>query len=97
MFALRHVARNQRQNMVRIASRTFADDAAAINLNFAMPHGVLYENEQVELVRLTSCAGEYGITAGHTPNVSQLAPGLALVYKSKDDEPEKYFVSGKFL
>jgi hypothetical protein len=94
MFALGRVAGS---TLARRGVRTFADDATKITLNFAVPHRVLYENAQVELVRLTSCAGEYGVTAGHTPNVSQLAPGVALVYKSKDAEPEKYFVSGASL
>jgi len=96
MLAFRRVASTQRKAVANVLARSFSDEATNITLNFAMPHGALYENEEVELVRLTSCAGEYGVTAGHTPNVSQLAPGLAMVYKNKDDEPEKFFVSGEW-
>ena len=96
MFALRTIARTQRSTASRFFVRAFSDEASKITLNFAMPHGALYEEEQVDLIRLTSCAGEFGVTAGHTPNVSQLAPGQALVYKNKDEEPEKFFVSGTF-
>jgi hypothetical protein len=93
MFALRRVATTQTATVARIAARSFSD-ASLLTLNFAMPHGAIYTNESVELVRLTSCIGEYGITAGHTPNVSQLAPGLAQIYKTKDAAPDVYFVSG---
>ena len=35
--------------------------------------------------------GEYGITAGHTPIISELKPGLVQIYHNADDaEPEKY-------
>ena len=94
MLALRRLAATQKRTVANVLARSFSDDASKITLNFAMPHGALYEDEQVDLVRLTSCAGEYGVTAGHTPNVSQLSPGLAQVYKNKDGEPDVYFVSG---
>ena len=97
MFALRRVAATQKKTVGNLLARSFSDEASNITLNFAMPHGILYENEEVELVRLTSCAGEYGVTAGHTPNVSQLAPGLARVYKDKDAEPATFFVSGTWF
>ena len=89
---LRRTATRPAANMF---ARAFSDEASNVTLNFAMPHGAIYEDEEVELVRLMSVAGEFGVTAGHTPNVSQLAPGLALVYKTKDAEPDTYFVSGK--
>lgn len=97
MFALRRVAATQKKTVGNLLARSFSDEASNVTLNFAMPHGILYENEEVELVRLTSCAGEYGVTAGHTPNVSQLAPGLARVYKDKDAEPATFFVSGTWF
>ena len=96
MFALRRVVATQKLTVARLAARSFSDNSL-LTLNFAMPHGTIYANEPVELVRLTSCIGEYGVTAGHTPNVSQLAPGLAQVYKTKDAAPDVYFVSGSFF
>lgn len=83
------------------AVRSFADDAAAasdgnLSLTFAVPHRALYEKANVELVRLPSVAGEYGVTAGHTPNVSQLVPGVVRVYAEKDGTPEEWFISGGY-
>ena len=40
--------------------------------------------------------GEYGITAGHTPIVSQLKPGMVSIVHTTGEEAEKYFVSGGF-
>eukprot|EP00941_MAST-03F_sp_MAST-3F-sp1_P001374 g1374.t1 len=80
--------------------RSFADEAAASNdglsLTFAVPHRALYEKAAVELVRLPGVSGEFGITAGHTPNISQLVPGVVRVYPEKEGEPEEWFVSGGY-
>ena len=42
----------------------------------------LYTYIQVDLVNLPGCAGSYGITGlvGHTPNVSQLMPGVSFCF-----------------
>ena len=40
--------------------------------------------------------GEYGITAGHTPVVSQLKPGMVSIVHAAGEEAEKFFVSGGF-
>ena len=50
----------------------------------------------VDLIIVPGVTGEYGITAGHTPIISELKPGLVQIFHSQDDEPEKYFVSGGF-
>ena len=50
----------------------------------------------VDLIIVPGVTGEYGITAGHTPIISELKPGLVQIYHAQDDEPEKYFVSGGF-
>ena len=48
---------------------------------------------QVKLVQLPGVCGEFGVTAGHTPNISQLVPGVVQIHTDAP-EPEKYFVSG---
>ena len=60
------------------------------------PHRAIYEKANVELVRLPGVSGEFGITAGHTPNVSQLVPGVVRVYAEKDGEADEWFVSGGY-
>ena len=45
------------------------------------------------MVQLPGVTGEFGVTAGHTPNVSQLVPGVVQIH-TEGAEPEKYFVSG---
>ena len=39
--------------------------------------------------------GEFGVTAGHSPMISQLQPGLVTVVHTSG-ESEKFFVSGGF-
>lgn len=50
------------------------------------------------LITLPGSIGEYGVTAGHTPVISELKPGVVNVYENiGDSEPfEKWFVSGGF-
>lgn len=39
----------------------------------------------------------YGITAGHTPNVTQLMPGVVEIFENRSEEAtEKYFVAGGY-
>ena len=46
---------------------------------------------------MPGCAGSYGITAGHTPNVSQLMPGVVEIFENRAEEAtEKYFVAGGY-
>ena len=86
----------------RRASAAAADEAAAeeatqVNLNFSCPHGSIYDNEKVDIAILPGVAGEYGVTAGHTPIISELQAGVVQIYHAQDDpEPEKYFISGGF-
>jgi F-type H+-transporting ATPase subunit delta len=71
--------------------------ATHVNLNFAHPSGEIYKDTEVELVIIPGVTGEYGVTAGHTPIISEMKPGLVQIYHKADDkEPEKYFVSGGF-
>ena len=41
-------------------------------------------------------AGEYGVTAGHSPIVSQMKAGVLQILHVDGGEPEKYFVPGGF-
>jgi F-type H+-transporting ATPase subunit delta len=84
------------------SSRVLAEDAAEgaeatkVTLNFAVPHQAIYESTEVDLVIVPGVTGEYGVTAGHTPIISELKPGLVQIFHDENDEPEKYFVSGGF-
>ena len=74
-----------------------AATADAVTLNFSVPHECIYEKKEVDLVILPGEAGEYGVTAGHTPNITQLKPGVMTIHHEKDDkDPETFFVSGGF-
>jgi F-type H+-transporting ATPase subunit delta len=52
--------------------------------------------ETVDLVIVPGVTGEYGVTAGHTPIISELKPGMVQIFHDESEEPEKYFVSGGF-
>lgn len=86
----------------RAASAAAADadneeEATQVNLNFSCPHGSIYDNAKVDIAILPGVAGEYGVTAGHTPVISELQAGVVQLYHAADDaEPEKYFISGGF-
>merc|ERR1719183_231003 len=67
-----------------------------MTLNFTLPHSCVYDAAPVESVKVPGMEGEYGITAGHTPIVSQLKPGMVSIVHKAGEEGEKYFVSGGF-
>eukprot|EP00937_MAST-01D_sp_MAST-1D-sp2_P002629 g2629.t1 len=97
--ALRRSTRSLHGSVARLAEEAAAAGAAAENvtLNFALPHEAIYEGAIVDQVILPGEAGEYGVTAGHTPNITQLKPGVMQIHHEKDDkEPETYFISGGF-
>jgi len=54
-------------------------DATSLTLNFSTPHASVYSNKIVDKVVVPGESGEYGITAGITPIISQLAPGVVQV------------------
>jgi len=49
----------------------------------------------VDKVILPGAQGEYGVTVGHSPIISQLQPGLVTVVHA-GGEMEKFFVAGGF-
>ena len=70
----------------RVAVRSFAAAAAEATgpasqlvLNFTTPHTPIYNKKVVDTVILPGSAGEYGITANHSPIISELRPGVVTV------------------
>ena len=87
-----------------VARRTFMasapklDEAEAtqVNLNFSSPAESIYGDTAVDMVIVPGVSGDYGVTAGHTPTISELRPGLVDIFHEDGGEGEKYFVSGGF-
>lgn len=93
MFALRRAL-----PLVRMAPRATFSDAAAdvLTLNFSVPHQTIMDAQVVDRVIIPGVEGEYGVTAGHSPVVAQLKPGVVTVVPGGNAPDEKYFVSGGF-
>lgn len=64
---------------VRMAEAAAATSSKQLVLNLVSPHTTVYSGKVVEGVRIPGDLGEYGITAGHSPVISQLKPGLVTV------------------
>lgn len=77
------------------AESTTAAPATAMTLNLCTPHQTLYKSKVVDKVLLPGETGEYGVTMGHSPIISQLKPGVVTVIHT-GGESEKFFVSGGF-
>jgi hypothetical protein len=73
------------RSVLSISRRTFAEASklpssdAPLVLNFCTPHAPVFKNKQVQKVMLPGEIGEFGITAGHSPLISQLKPGVVTV------------------
>jgi F-type H+-transporting ATPase subunit delta len=67
-----------------------------MTLNFNLPHEKIYAGITVDSVIIPGAAGEYGVTADHTPIVAQMKPGVLTIMHSDGQEPEKFFVPGGF-
>lgn len=48
-------------------------------INFVTPHAPIFNKKVVESVILPGAAGEYGVSFGHSPIISQLEPGVVTV------------------
>ncbi|CAM9238974.1 unnamed protein product [Choristocarpus tenellus] len=83
---------------LRTAQRYLSTEAAAttMTLNFAVPHESIYMGKTVDQVIIPGNAGEFGVTAGHSPIVAELKPGVLQVIHEPGQEPEKFFVSAGF-
>jgi hypothetical protein len=87
-------------NVSRVAMRRMSTAAAPVaaeqlTLNFTTPHAPVYTNKLVEQVILPGASGEYGVTAGHSPLISQLEPGVVTVVHI-GGAMETFFVPGGF-
>lgn len=67
----------------RVLNRGFAQAAAPsasqLTLNFTTPHSPVYTKKAVSQVIVPGAAGEFGLTAGHSPIISELKPGVVTV------------------
>ncbi|KAF1329551.1 Atp synthase subunit delta', partial [Globisporangium splendens] len=84
-----------------LARRAFATDAAAatptkVTLNLNTPYESFFSNAQVDLVQIPGLVGEYGVTAGHTPIISQLKPGVIKVHLEREKDVQSFFTPGGF-
>ena len=77
------------------AESSTAAPATALTLNLCTPHQALIKGKVVDKVLLPGETGEYGVTVGHSPLISQLKPGLVTVIHT-GGEAEKFFVAGGF-
>lgn len=77
-----------------------AAEGTKVNLNLATPTETFYANTAVDLVTIPGLVGEYGVTASHTPIISQMKPGVIAVHLSSDNKNdgkiEYFFTSGGF-
>ena len=66
-----------------LSAKRLAEPAAATNsslvLNFCTPAAPVYNNKVVNMIMLPGESGEYGVTVGHSPLISQLKPGVVSV------------------
>jgi F-type H+-transporting ATPase subunit delta len=70
-----YVATSQRMAEAAAA----AAPASKLVLNLCTPHAPLHNNKTVNMVMVPGESGEYGITAGHAPLISQLKPGVVTI------------------
>jgi hypothetical protein len=64
---------------VLAAEATPAATGTNLVLNFCTPHTPIHQNKVVDKVILPGESGEYGVTVGHSPIISQLKPGVVTV------------------
>ena len=79
--------------------RRWMSEAAAtgkMSLSLTAPHAAICFKEAVDSVILPGASGQYGVTAGHSPLVEELKPGVVTIMRSATSAPEKYFISGGF-
>ena len=72
-----------------------ANTTTDLTFNFTTPHQPIYTNKIIDKVELPGEGGEYGVTAQHSPIISQLAPGLVTVHHI-NGENEIFFIPGGF-
>ncbi|KAJ0397419.1 hypothetical protein P43SY_008590 [Pythium insidiosum] len=70
--------------------------ATKVTLNLTSPYQAFFKNAQVDLVQIPGVDGEYGVTAGHTPIISQLKPGVVKVHVEREKDVQSFFTAGGF-
>jgi F-type H+-transporting ATPase subunit epsilon len=78
------------------AAEGAAATATKVTLNLTTPYQAYYQNAEVELVQIPGVEGEYGVTARHTPIISQLKPGVIKVHVDGDKDVQSFFTAGGF-
>lgn len=80
---MNHLARSTFRGLGRTPlARQFSENAASatvMTLNLSTPHENIYSEKTVDKVLLPGENGEYGVTVGHSPIISQLKPGVVSV------------------
>ena len=77
MFRL--AVRSYSSSVRRLAEATNQASGAGFILNFSTPHAAVVVNKTVYRVNLPGEDGEYGVTGGISPLISQLKPGVVSV------------------
>jgi len=93
MIAARILARTAARTSVRALSEAAAP--SGLSIKFVLPHKTVYENVTVDSVIVPGAAGEFGLTANHSPVLAELKPGVMKIMHNGGDV-EEYFVSGGF-
>lgn len=75
--------------------RNFAEAPAAgqLTLNFTTPATALHVKKVVDKVIIPGAAGEYGVTAGHSPIISELKAGVVQVVHVGVSSTSSFFYS----
>ena len=74
--AARFYSRTSNARMAEAATATTSE----FIINFVTPHQPIFNKKIVESVILPGAAGEYGVSFGHSPIISQLEPGVVTVF-----------------
>lgn len=78
------------------AAEADAPAPTKLSFSFYLPHQVLHQGAEVDMVLLPATTGDFGVMPGHVPAVAQLRPGVVTVHKELDKDVQKYFVSSGF-
>lgn len=68
-----------RSSTAWMAEATATSTSSDFIINFVTPHAPIFNKKVVESVILPGAAGEYGVSFGHSPIISQLEPGVVTV------------------
>ncbi|TDH72135.1 hypothetical protein CCR75_002765 [Bremia lactucae] len=83
-------------SLLSAAADQVATTATKVTLNLSTPYQAFYKGAEVDLVQIPGVIGEYGVTAGHAPVLSQLKPGIIKVHLEREKEVQSFFTAGGF-